>query len=189
MSDLLKCTDINPVITWPTTEKAALDKTCKIHRKLPHGGILVFLTGKQEVIRMVNKLRRKLEPRDNKKKGTRYQPEGFQECEKTNEALDGYRDMDDDEVDGDIFQKEDDSIDDFEEAEQEDDVIAETDGNDDKQPKKVRVLPLYSMLSPDEQAKVFVPVPDDTRLIVVATNIAESEMTDTFDCFAEKSIY
>ena len=28
---------------------AALKKTCKVHRELPEGGILVFVTGKQEV--------------------------------------------------------------------------------------------------------------------------------------------
>ena len=30
---------------------AALKKTCKVHRELPEGGILVFVTGKQEVKR------------------------------------------------------------------------------------------------------------------------------------------
>lgn len=94
------------------------------------------------------------------------------------DALDGFRDMDDEEVDGDLFQKEDHSVDDFDEAEQDNDVVADrsTQNDNDKQPKKIRVLPLYSMLSADEQAKVFASVPEDTRLIVVATNIAESEI-------------
>lgn len=135
----------------------------------------MFLTGKQEVVRMVNRLRQSLEPRDKTKKAnTRQQEDVFKECEATNEALDGFRDMDDDEVDGDIFQKED-EVDDFEDADQDDDVVAELGGDNEKQPKKVRILPLYSMLSADEQAKVFAPVPEDTRLIVVATNIAESK--------------
>ena len=49
---------------------AALKKTCKIHRELPEGGILVFLTGQQEVNQMVRKLR-KLFPakQDQEKKG------------------------------------------------------------------------------------------------------------------------
>lgn len=159
-------------------EKAALNKACKIHRKLPPGGILVFLTGKQECVRMVNKLRQKLEPRDKKTKGSsRHPPEVFKECEATNETLDGFRDMDDEEIDGDLFQKEENEVDDFDDAEQDDDIVAEPaaqEGNN-KQPKKVKVLPLYSMLSADEQAKVFAPVPEDTRLIVIATNIAESK--------------
>jgi ATP-dependent RNA helicase DHX37/DHR1 len=167
-----------PALLHP--EKAALDKTCKIHRKLPPGGILVFLTGKQEVVRMVNRLKRKLEPREKKFSSSRRQVEEgcFEECIMGSDALDGFRDMDDEEVDGDLFQKEDHSVDDFDEAEQDNDVVADrsTQNDNDKQPKKIRVLPLYSMLSADEQAKVFASVPEDTRLIVVATNIAESEI-------------
>ncbi|KAG2470565.1 DHX37 helicase, partial [Polypterus senegalus] len=39
------------------------------------------------------------------------------------------------------------------------------------------VLPLYSLLSPEKQAKVFRPPPPDTRLCVVATNVAETSLT------------
>ena len=157
-----------------------MDKTCKIHRKLPPGGILIFLTGKQEVVRMVNRLREKLCPKADKKKiqnSRQINESAFTECTPTNEALDGFRDMDDEEVDGDLFQEGVDGDDDFDEAEQDDNVFADSvqEGENDKRPKKVRVLPLYSMLSVDEQAKVFAPVPEDTRLIVIATNIAESE--------------
>ena len=35
----------------------AYRKVCKIHRQLPDGGILVFLTGQQEVNAMCRKLR------------------------------------------------------------------------------------------------------------------------------------
>lgn len=56
-------------------------------------------------------------------------------------------------------------------------MTALTTTTDDKRPKKVGILPLYSMLSADKQAKVFAPVPEDTRLIVVATNIAETSIT------------
>ena len=34
----------------------AFRKVCKIHRRLPEGGILVFVTGQQEVIVLCNKL-------------------------------------------------------------------------------------------------------------------------------------
>lgn len=33
-------------------------KICKIHRKLPAGGILVFVTGKQEIHTLLKKLQR-----------------------------------------------------------------------------------------------------------------------------------
>nr|XP_023692862.1 probable ATP-dependent RNA helicase DHX37 [Paramormyrops kingsleyae] len=39
------------------------------------------------------------------------------------------------------------------------------------------VLPLYSLLAPERQAKVFQPAPAGTRLCVVATNVAETSLT------------
>ncbi|CAJ0930661.1 unnamed protein product [Ranitomeya imitator] len=39
------------------------------------------------------------------------------------------------------------------------------------------VLPLYSLLAPGKQAKVFRPPPSGTRLCVVATNVAETSLT------------
>jgi len=149
---------------------------CKIHRKLPAGGILVFLTGKQEIVRCVNRLRQRLEPRGSGKKRVPLQSKEDNDVNKSGNALDGFRDMDDEEVDGDLFQKYNEGEDDFDNLENDDDLDVPTD-DDDKRPKKIRILPLYSMLSADEQAKVFAPVPEDTRLIVVATNIAETSIT------------
>ncbi|KAJ8379810.1 hypothetical protein SKAU_G00005880, partial [Synaphobranchus kaupii] len=37
--------------------------------------------------------------------------------------------------------------------------------------------PLYSLLAPEQQAKVFRPSPTGTRLCVVATNVAETSLT------------
>ncbi|XP_053680486.1 probable ATP-dependent RNA helicase kurz [Anopheles nili] len=39
------------------------------------------------------------------------------------------------------------------------------------------VLPLYSMLSPDKQQRIFETIPDGARLCVVATNVAETSLT------------
>lgn len=41
----------------------------------------------------------------------------------------------------------------------------------------VHVVPLYAMLTAEEQAKVFRPPPEGHRLIVVATNVAETSIT------------
>ena len=41
----------------------------------------------------------------------------------------------------------------------------------------VRALPLYSLLPTDQQMRVFETVPEDVRLVVVATNIAETSLT------------
>jgi len=162
-------------------EKVAMVKVCKIHRKLPAGGILVFLTGKQEIVRCVNRLKQRLE----KKRSTNERKQQSFEENDVGDAAHaggGFRDMDDEEVDGDLYQKEDgEEIDDFDNMENDEDLefdLGTVDDDDDgKRPKKVRILPLYSMLSADEQAKVFAPVPEDTRLIIVATNIAETSIT------------
>ncbi len=162
-------------------EGAALQKVCKIHRKLPPGGILVFLTGKQEIIRMVNRLRRRLMPSGEKKTAHSLESMDVDINEMDDgEGLDSnLRDMDDDEADGDLYQKgsddtlvEDDGDTDVYEA-----TSNQTNESDDNIPKKVVILPLYSLLSAKEQAKVFEPIDEDTRLIVVATNIAETSLT------------
>ena len=171
--------------------EVAFKKVCKIHRKLPNGGILVFLTGKQEIIRMVNRLRKSLAPK--RSQGRRSigdaavdtlanSSEG--EINVNNLDAGALRDLDDDEVDGDIF--EDGNRDDFEDNvsdsdEEEEEVEVEGvagDASDDgDRPINVLILPLYSLLSAQEQAKVFHPVPEGTRLIVCATNIAETSLT------------
>ena len=164
-------------------EKVALDKVCKIHRKLPAGGVLVFLTGKQEILRMVNRLNQRLNNKKGSTSNSRKYPRQKIEGQDVNESMagdsfGGIRDMDDDEVDGDLFQKgENENDDDYDDIENDDIVLEPGTVDDDKRPKKVLILPLYSMLSADEQAKVFAPVPDGHRLIVIATNIAETSIT------------
>ncbi|CAA0264137.1 ATP-dependent RNA helicase DEAH13 [Arabidopsis thaliana] len=44
-------------------------------------------------------------------------------------------------------------------------------------PGKLRVLPLYAMLSPAAQLRVFEEVEKEERLVVVATNVAETSLT------------
>ena len=166
-----------------------MDKVCKIHRKLPPGGILVFLTGKQEIIRCVNRLKQKLGCQSGNKSSiaeSKVQSGDWTDVHESNGEviLDGFRDMDDEEVDGDLFQQQedDDNIDTLDGDDPVDSNLSNDD--DDKRPRKVQILPLYSMLSADEQAKIFSPVPDDTRLIVVATNIAETSITIPVSCLS-----
>lgn len=83
----------------------AIDRVNKIHRKLPPGGILVFLTGHREIEDVCSRLR-------------------------------------------------------------------EMKGNED-----LHVLPLYSSLDPENQHRVFDPVPEGKRLCVVSTNVAETSLT------------
>ena len=41
----------------------------------------------------------------------------------------------------------------------------------------MHILPLYSILPTEEQMKVFEPPPSDSRLVVIATNVAETSLT------------
>ena len=147
------------------------------------------MTGKQEIVRMVKRLRKALSPPKYKKKdratalaaavGTNDVATSRTDITYSDET--GPRDLDDDEVDGDLFQSE--GEDDFDEYAKDDEEVeanresAKNDNADDNTPKDVLVLPLYSMMSTEEQAKVFADVPEGTRLIVCATNIAETSIT------------
>lgn len=78
-----------------------------------------------------------------------------------------------------------------------DDETDEVDFNDDADfeigeeyesgPAQMHILPLYSLLPTKEQLKVFEPPPEGTRLVVLATNVAETSLTIpgvryVFDC-------
>ena len=39
------------------------------------------------------------------------------------------------------------------------------------------ILPIYSSLPSDQQAKIFIPTPKGARKVVLATNIAETSLT------------
>ena len=150
-----------------------------MHRKLPHGGILVFLTGKQEIVRMVNRLRKALNPSNKSRRNNLLQDHftGLDDVVQ-NEDDNAPREIDDEEVDGD----EDDALDASHDFDGDlDDVLYRSDdpedAGEDNRPSNAYVLPLYSMLSAEEQAKVFAPVPENHRLIVVCTNIAETSIT------------
>lgn len=135
---------------------AAYKKICRIHRDLPSGGILVFLTGKNEIKYLCNKLKKKYN------------------CKNTSSSQQIT------------------SLNDSKESEvikitDSDDKAAVNHDNEDRTNEKgdshkikikyIKVLPLYAMLPRKQQQKVFEFVPDDTRLIVIATNVAETSIT------------
>ena len=156
-------------------ETLAFEKVCKIHRNLPDGGILVFLTGRQEILRMANRLRQRFSSRSSQNiTSSNEKNDVFKTLENVdlkNDPID-FREMDDEEIDGDLFQKVD-GFDDVDDSDNCDEIATEGSRND----KLVHILPLYSMLSTEDQAKVFAPVPEGHRLIVIATNIAETSIT------------
>lgn len=236
-------------------------KVCQIHRRLPAGGILVFLTGKSEIHYMCNKLRKSLNkqpkelPPDKLPDRAEILTGRAIERDNADVALGG--DINDIEIDDNLsLPSEHSSVSDadtdddslgaeeiFREDKENDmnrisstthqqfhDVSPSTDAKHDSfrdqmllevlgegglpnekplavvsdtksvvdqtgedqvileplgagevehAPPLLRaiILPLYAMLPPSELAKIFALVPPDHRLIVVATNVAETSIT------------
>uniref|UniRef100_A0A8C3T720 DEAH-box helicase 37 n=1 Tax=Chelydra serpentina TaxID=8475 RepID=A0A8C3T720_CHESE len=164
-------------------------KVCKIHRMLPAGGILVFLTGQAEVHSLCRRLRKAFPFRKNKTEDEEKE-ESVEETRKFKKSkqkksmplpkidLNSYSVLPVDEGDEDREAE----MDDDEDAlgsdidlDLGDDGLEEGEKSDSSLP--LYVLPLYSLLAPEKQAKVFQPPPPGTRLCVVATNVAETSLT------------
>nr|XP_046243910.1 probable ATP-dependent RNA helicase DHX37 [Scatophagus argus] len=158
-------------------------KTCKIHRMLPPGGILVFLTGQAEVHSLCRRLRKAFPFR----KGEDEEADTSEAMRKFKKArqkkpvslpridLDNYSALPVDEGDEDREAGIRDEEDEDSDLEIGDDP---TDAEEKADPSiPLYVLPLYSLLAPEQQAKVFRPPPPGTRLCVVATNVAETSLT------------
>ncbi|XP_045152666.1 probable ATP-dependent RNA helicase DHX37 [Echinops telfairi] len=172
-------------------------KVCKIHRMLPPGGILVFLTGQAEVHAMCRRLRktfpctrrglqREKEDEGDSVEETRKFKKSRARAKKARAAMLPQIHLDDYSVlpagEGDEDREA--EMDDEEEALGSDlDLdLGELDegAGEGEQPDAslpLHVLPLYSLLAPERQAQVFRPPPEGTRLCVVATNVAETSLT------------
>ncbi|XP_004531156.1 probable ATP-dependent RNA helicase kurz [Ceratitis capitata] len=233
----------------------AFRKTVKIHSKLPDGGILIFLTGQQEVNTLVRKLRRtfpyikkddlknvaeKEKEVDEKLKNSQkeYNEKAESSTDTSLEIKGKTEQMDEDseattqlrseqnEEDSDVefdmkrairsvkkskkkFMSQialpkinlddyklpgDDTEADLHDTQHSDseaeagtgesgDEEEDADGDENtaahiaatKQP--LWVLPLYSLLSPEKQNRIFQPPPEGCRLCIVSTNVAETSLT------------
>ena len=160
----------------------AFRKTCKIHRKLPKGAILIFLTGKAEIVAMVKKLRKEFPFKDKSSKkigsGSANAREG-DEDELVDVKVDANNaDIEVEEIDFDVNEieiKEDYNESDGEAEEEE--GFDESLEHDQTEKDPLYVLPLYSLLPTSEQMKIFEDPPKGSRLCVVATNVAETSLT------------
>lgn len=130
--------------------EAAFEKINKIHSTLPPGGILVFMTGQREIESLIKRL----------------DYTGDANLINNNNHHDDFVYSSDSDGDGD------------------DDVNHHGVGGGFTTSKKImrcrdtlRPLPLYAMLDPAEQRKIFSPTPDGQRLCVISTNIAETSIT------------
>lgn len=190
---------------------AAVKKVLAIHRKLPPGGILVFLTGQREVETMCRKLRQayplKGEPEEeadgdddqsNVETGQVSDTFDVDAIDAGGEDIEG-----EDEPD---FDGEDDMSDAASDISEEDEVhvmggegvgeeeaaeaeaawtranapSASLEGNSagaSDGPGGLNVLPLYALLPQNLQQRVFQAGPDGSRMVIVATNVAETSLT------------
>ena len=175
--------------------KEAYKKVCQIHREQPsNGGILVFLSGRKEVIHLMNKLRQTFPSTNRKQIGRKSKA---QETDKAGTGADSgklaaatvkLKDLMP-EIDLDhLSTKPNDKSFREELSDQSDDEPSddEEDANEFEIERSacdppLYCLPLYSMLPEKEQARVFEPIPKDwpegSRLCVIATNVAETSLT------------
>ncbi len=155
-------------------------KVSRGHKKLPPGGMLVFMTGQNEITTLAKKIRESFSSHQtvnvpNRKVGI--------------SAAEAPLEVEDLEFEGLKSDYEDNGT----------DVDSSGDNSEDEEDKEfevgepvtrssyVHVLPLYSQLQTKDQLRVFEPPPDDARLIVLATNVAETSLTIpgiryVFDC-------
>jgi ATP-dependent RNA helicase DHX37/DHR1 len=145
----------------------AFRKISKGHRKLPPGGFLVFLTGQNEITQLSKRLREEF-------RSGQVAPESQVRIlgkDATFEVEDiDFGDTIDD--DNDDFDDEDVDI------KVNDDDDFDVEGEElNTGPAKIHILPLYSLLPTREQLRVFEPPPDGSRLVVLATNVAETSLT------------
>ncbi|KAL6831345.1 P-loop containing nucleoside triphosphate hydrolase protein [Trichoderma sp. SZMC 28015] len=158
----------------------ALKKISRGHKKLPPGGFLVFLTGRNEILQLSKKLKAAF--------GGPRSAEGPKVKISATEAPVEVEDLDFGDVDEHGF----DDVDGIESDEEEGDDEFKLEGEDDEVvPLKMQVLPLYSLLPVKEQLRVFEEVPEGTRQIILATNVAETSLTIpgirfVFDCGRSK---
>ncbi|KAL9624760.1 MAG: hypothetical protein Q9160_001114 [Pyrenula sp. 1 TL-2023] len=162
-------------------------KVCKGHRKLPPGAFLVFLNGENEIRAIQRRL-------DESLSSTKHQSTAVKVQIAASEIP---AEIEDFEVGAEFQMKEDDHIVDEldfygEDEEEDEDAEFEVDTEENAKPaSKVHILPLYSQLRTADQMRVFEKPPDGSRLIALATNVAETSLTIpgiryVFDCGRSK---
>lgn len=159
----------------------AFRKISKGHKKLPPGGFLVFLTGQNEITQLSKRLKEAFRI-DQTASRPQIRISG-KDAPVEAEDIDFGDTVDDN--------NNDDYDDEETEIELNDDEDFEIGEEADTGPAKMQLLPLYSLLPTREQLRVFEPPPDGSRLVVLATNVAETSLTIpgiryVFDCGRSK---
>ncbi|KAJ8494910.1 hypothetical protein ONZ51_g2046 [Trametes cubensis] len=173
----------------------AIKKASKIHARLPPGGILIFLTGQNEITGVCRKLearygKKALEER--RKARTSLQSRlsnianSLAEDKPASAVAPAHADVEAEDVDLGDTQRQDEALafdvdgdvdaealDSDDEAEGNDELGIDAEETD----VPMHIVPLYALLSSEKQMQVFKPPPPGTRLVVVATNVAETSLT------------
>lgn len=164
--------------TYPDYVEEAFRKISRGHKKLPPGDILVFLTGRNEILELSKRLKEAF--------GGPRSAEGPKVQISASEAPMEVEDIEFGDVDDPMEDEIDGLPSDDEDGEEEEDEF-QIEENQEVGPLKMRVLPLYSLLPTREQLRVFDTPPEGTRQIILATNVAETSLTIpgiryVFDC-------
>ncbi|KAK3359755.1 P-loop containing nucleoside triphosphate hydrolase protein [Lasiosphaeria hispida] len=161
----------------------AFRKISRGHKKLPPGGFLVFLTGQGEINQLSKRLRSAF--------GGFNSATGPKVRVSASEAPIEAEDIDFGEVDDrNVDSMDDEAMFDSDEEQEEGEFDIE-DEESGTGPLRMHILPLFSLLPTKEQMKVFDPPSDGSRLVILATNVAETSLTIpgikyVFDCGRSK---
>jgi len=147
----------------------AFRKITRGHRKLPPGGFLVFLTGQAEIARLSKRLRATFGG-VNSAAGPKVRISASEApVEAEDIELGDFDGRNAGDLDDEVYFTSDDEAEEAEfELEDEEPCTG---------PARMHVLPLFSLLPTKEQMKVFEPPPDGSRLVILATNVAETSLT------------
>jgi ATP-dependent RNA helicase DHX37/DHR1 len=205
--------------TKPDYVAEAVRKTIKIHNRLPPGGVLIFLTGQNEITGVCRKLEERFGPKSLLEKKRKYSAiskgqkpledvrffsqtavsavQGDVEAEDMDFGVqqDGFAtDVDSSVMDMGDHDNDDEALDSGSGGEEEDEMEDDWNnvgsehlrflpllclcGSGQRLPAApMHIVPLYSLLPGEKQIKVFEPPPEGSRLVVVATNVAETSLT------------
>ncbi|KAH9179227.1 P-loop containing nucleoside triphosphate hydrolase protein [Lactarius sanguifluus] len=174
----------------------AIRKASKIHARLPPGGVLIFLTGQNEIVGVCKRLEERygaksIKERKRRRKGLQARLDARQFFTNDEDSVNikpAQVDVEAEEMDLGNAREEDLAFDVDHRLDDEDADIDALDTDDEAEDQALgidteesdvpmHVIPLYSLLSSEKQMKVFEPPPAATRLVVVATNVAETSLT------------
>ncbi|KAI9934070.1 putative ATP-dependent RNA helicase DHR1 [Aspergillus wentii] len=164
----------------------AFRKVSRGHRKLPPGAMLVFLTGQNEIKQLSKRLKQTFKPTQRAEATQAKVQLSANDAPLEAEDMElGGADISNTAIGGDDDDDSDLEITGLDDPEEDDEFDLGEEAMDSS--TRVHVLPLYSQLPTKEQLKVFETPPEGSRLIVLATNVAETSLTIpgikyVFDC-------